>query len=432
MSLSALGIDPANLARQYTQFDRAAKDENLSNKSTAFNSQISAFTKLQTDLTSFNTSLSDNLDVDSTFLANSATVNNADAVSVTTTGKATAGEYDVFVEQLAQAHQVALKFDPTIDLSTDGSLDIDLAGSAFTVDLASLNANPTLSDLASAINADVNNTGVKASVIRSGTETFLMFTSEESGAANQVSLSFTAGTDPNGSNVTSAITGQTELTTAQDAIVKLGTTSPITITSQSNTLDTQIAGVTLNLTKVQAAGDSPVHISVKQDKDATVKNIQGFVDAFNNLTKTISDNDDLKRDSLSSSLRSGLRNDFQGTFEGKTLYSVGIEFDNDGSLKIDSKRLEAALTSDPDLLNKMLTGSNGIMAKLEDRVEPYTKTSGLITSKKQTLQASLDIVTKKQESHDMAMDNLYQRYLSQFTQMQQTIAQLESTMGQFG
>jgi len=30
------------------------------------------------------------------------------------------------------------------------------------------------------------------------------------------------------------------------------------------------------------------------------------------------------------------------------------------------------------------------------------------------------------------MEQVYQRYLSQFTQMQQTIAQLESTMGQFG
>ena len=55
-----------------------------------------------------------------------------------------------------------------------------------------------------------------------------------------------------------------------------------------------------------------------------------------------------------------------------------------------------------------------------------------MSDKKDTLQASLDIVTRQQASHEFSMEQVYQRYLSQFTQMQQTIAQLESTMGQFG
>jgi len=432
MSLSALGIDPANLANQYTQIDRAAKDQSLSNKSSEFSTQISAFTKLQTNLTSFHESLTDNLGVDSSFLSNAATVSNEDSLNVTATGEATSGEYDIFVKQLAQAHQVALKFDPNIPLSTDGELNIDLAGNAFSVDLSTLNAGATLSDFASAINSDANNTGVKASVIRSGAETFLMFTSEESGAANQVTLNFTSGADANGNNVTDAITGQTVLTSAQDAIIELGTTSPITVTSEKNTLDTLIEGLTIDLSKVQVAGDSPIHVSVKQDTDETVSNIEGFIDAFNNLTNSITEDDNLKRDSLASSLASALRNDFQGTFEGKTLYSVGIEFDRNGDLTVDTDRLEEALKTSPDLLDKMLTGSNGIMSKLEDRIEPYTKSSGLLTSKKQSLQSSLDLITQKQESFNTSMELVYQRYLSQFTQMQQTIAQLESTMGQFG
>jgi len=55
-----------------------------------------------------------------------------------------------------------------------------------------------------------------------------------------------------------------------------------------------------------------------------------------------------------------------------------------------------------------------------------------MSDKKDTLQASLDIVIRQQASHEISMQQVYQRYLSQFTQMQQTIAQLESTMGQFG
>ena len=79
----------------------------------------------------------------------------------------------------------------------------------------------------------------------------------------------------------------------------------------------------------------------------------------------------------------------------------------------------------------MLTGADGLMAKLEQRVEPYTKSYGLINDKKNTLQASLNLVTDKQQRHEYSMEQVYNRYLSQFTQMQITISKLESSMGQF-
>ncbi|MEM7389163.1 MAG: flagellar filament capping protein FliD, partial [Pseudomonadota bacterium] len=159
---------------------------------------------------------------------------------------------------------------------------------------------------------------------------------------------------------------------------------------------------------------------------------QSFVDKFNSLTNGITSNQYLKRDNMAAGLARSLRNDFQGTFEGKTLFSVGIEFDRSGNLKIDNKKLEEAMATNPEQLTSMLTGENGLLSKLETRVEPFTKSYGLMTDKKQSLQASLNIVTRQQKDHEVSMEQVYQRYLSQFTQMQQTIAQLESTMGQFG
>ena len=268
--------------------------------------------------------------------------------------------------------------------------------------------------------------------MRSGSETFLVMTSEESGAANQISLNYMPGLDANGTDITNAIANQTELTNGQDSIIKLGASSALTITSTTNTLEDVIDGVTLTLTKAQNVGDTPVRVGVSQDQEASKSNIQGFVDKFNSLVNGITSNDNLKRDSLASGLARSMRNDFQGTFEGKTLYSVGIEFDRNGSLKINSERLEAAMTNDPEKLTRMLTGDDGLMAKLETRVEPYTKSYGLMSDKKDTLQSSLDIIVRQQKNHEVSMEQVYQRYLSQFTQMQQTIAQLESTMGQFG
>lgn len=428
---SALGINPGQLASQYTQIERASKDQLLNTKSTKFSNQIKAFDGLKSNLSSFYDSLKDSLKAESSLFANSATVSDESALNITASGTAASGEYDIFVEQLAQAHQVALSFDPAKTLTTDGELSIDLGGSAFSIDFASLGAGASLSDVAKAINSHVDNTGVKASLVRSGNETFLTLTSKESGAANQITVNFTPGADVNGSDISNAINTKQDLTLGQDAIVKLGANSALTITSASNTLDNVIDGVTLNLTKAQTTGDQPVHISVNQDQDASKENIQKFVDQFNSLTNSITSNDSLKRDNMAAGLARSLRNDFQGTFEGKTLYSVGIEFDRSGNLKIDSKRLEAAMASDPEKLTAMLSGPDGLLSKLETRVEPYTKSYGLMTDKKQTLQASLDVVVRQKKDHEVTMEQVYQRYLSQFTQMQQTIAKLESTMGQF-
>ncbi|WP_418608587.1 flagellar filament capping protein FliD [Pseudoalteromonas sp. US3C1013] len=429
---AALGINPGQLASQYTQIERASKDQLLNSKSSDFSNKIKAFDGLKSNLSSFFDDLKANLKDTSSLFANTVTASDASSLTVNANGTAASGEYDVFVEQLAQAHQVALSFDPAKALPTDGELSIDLAGSAFSVDFASLGADASLTDVVNAINSHVDNSGVKASVVRSGTETFLTLTSAESGVANQVGVSFTEGTDANSSDITNAITNKQDLTLAQDAIVKLGTNSALTITSSSNKLDTVIDGVTIDLTKAQPLGDQPIHISISQDQESSKENIQNFINAFNGLTKSITSNESLKRDSLSAGLARSLRNDFQGTFEGKTLFSVGIEFDRSGNLKIDSKKLEEAMATNPEQLTSMLTGENGLMAKLEARVEPYTKSYGLMTDKKNTLQSSLDIVVRQQKDHEVSMEQVYQRYLSQFTQMQQTIAQLESTMGQFG
>ena len=233
-------------------------------------------------------------------------------------------------------------------------------------------------------------------------------------------------------DITNAITNKQDLTLAQDAIVKLGANSALTITSSSNKLDTVIDGVTIDLTQAQSLGDQPIHISITQDQESSKENIQSFVDKFNSLTNGITSNQYLKRDNMAAGLARSLRNDFQGTFEGKTLFSVGIEFDRSGNLKIDNKKLEEAMATNPEQLTSMLTGENGLLSKLETRVEPFTKSYGLMTDKKQSLQASLNIVNRQQKDHEVSMEQVYQRYLSQFTQMQQTIAQLESTMGQFG
>jgi flagellar hook-associated protein 2 len=429
---SYLSIDPQTLASQYTQIDRAGKDQVLANKSKQFTAQLNAIKKLQTSMGSFLTQLKDFRKADSSLLANTASSSSESTLAVKASGKAVAGSYDIFVQQLAQNHQVAMSFDPTAALATDGEFSIDLAGSSFSVDMAGLPANAKLSDLAAAINNHADNEGVKATLMRSGTETFLVISSEESGAANQLTLGFTAGADAAGADITAALAAKQELKKAQDAIVRLGSDTAISVTSASNTLTDVIEGVTIDLVKAQAADDGPVNIKIGQDQSAIKANLQKFIDGYNGIVSSISGDTNLKNDSMARSVQSQFRAAFQGEIDGKTLYSVGLEFDRNGKLSINSDRLEKALEDDPAALEAMLTSDTGVLAKLEKTVEPYSKTyGGLLGDKQKTLQASLDLVTDKQKRHDYSMELTFKRYLSQFTQMQITIAQLESSMGQF-
>lgn len=425
---SATSLDPAYLAQQYTAIDRAAKDTLLQNQYNSYNTSLKAFQTLKTTLSDFTTHL-ESFGKDG-LLASSAKVSSSNTMAVTVDGSAAPGSYQIYVQQLAQAHQLAMSFDPTQALPTDGDLGITVGSNEFVVDLSSLPASATLSDVATAINNSADNSGVNATVMQSGNETFLLLTSDETGAANQITLNFNAGTDPNGAAFATAVAGAQQLTAAQDAIVQVGSSSAITITSATNTLDNVIDGVKIDLLQAQASGDTPVKIDVAKDSDKTQQNLQGIVDEYNNLMSKLTD-DGIKNDSMSRSLQSLMRSSFQGLFDSKTLYSIGLEFDRTGKLTINSDRLDTALNTDPQQVANMLTGDNGLVNKLQASLAPYSDRYGFLKTKVDNLQSSLDAVSKKQDDFDTKMQLVYKRYLNQFTQMQITISQLESSMSSF-
>ncbi|TCN81729.1 flagellar filament capping protein FliD [Shewanella fodinae] len=425
---SATSLDPAYLAQQYTAIDRAAKDTLLQNQYNSYNTSLKAFQTLKTTLSDFTSHL-ESFGKDG-LLASSAKVSSSNTMAVTVDGSAAPGSYQIYVQQLAQAHQLAMSFDPTQALPTDGDLGITVGSNEFVVDLSSLSASATLSDVATAINNSADNSGVNATVMQSGSETFLLLTSDETGAANQISLNFNAGTDPNGAAFVSAVAGAQQLTAAQDAIVQVGSSSAITITSATNTLDNVIDGVKIDLLQAQTSGDTPVKIDVAKDSDKTQENLQDIVDEYNNLMSKLTD-DGIKNDSMSKSLQRLMRSSFQGLFDSKTLYSIGLEFDRTGKLTINSDRLDTALNTDPQQVANMLTGDNGLVNKLQTSLAPYSDRYGFLKTKVDNLQSSLDAVSKKQDDFDTKMQLVYKRYLNQFTQMQITISQLESSMSSF-
>ncbi|HTO19618.1 MAG TPA: flagellar filament capping protein FliD [Pseudomonas sp.] len=436
------------LAQYDTQYSYSRLDRNKTNytaQQTAINSLSSALSTFQTKLTSLNS-------VSGSILQNKATLSSEGYATANVTSKAQAGSYQFFVKQLASKDQVALQ-----SLPASGSLQIGQPGNAeatgLTVDLADAayqtGGTLDLSKLAADINAQAktNKLGVSATLVRSGGVTNLVLTSEKTGVAQKISLSLDGADEA----TTAASLGSKQLSAAKDAIVYLGAdeASGIALTNSSNTYDNIIDGVSLTFSKAHATGDAPLSIDIAQDNDGTKAKVQEFVDAYNALAGelkklTASGSEDSKRGPLAGdgtvrSIKSMIDNLIRKgvTVDGQqiSLVSLGISNTREGTLTLDSARLDKTLASNPGALDTLFKGTGGtdkgILGALLDRetgLAKYTSSvNGILKNRKDTIADSLKRVEKERERVDTQYDNLYQRYLSQYTNLVTIMNQMNQT-----
>ena len=218
----------------------------------------------------------------------------------------------------------------------------------------------TLQGIRDAINKA--NVGVTATIVSDGSDNpyHLVITSNKTGEKSAMKISVdgadggpvNAGLasllayDPNGTQ------GLTQTSGAQDT--KL-TMNRIAVSSADTTVDDVIQGVSLDLS---ATGSTT--LTVSQDTGSVKDAINGFVKAYNDLNKTIagltSYNADTKTggvlqgDSAVRSIQTQLRRALSTSVEGldsnlTNLSQIGVAFQRDGSLALDSTKLSKAMAS---------------------------------------------------------------------------------------
>ncbi len=433
-------IDPVSMAQMLVAAERANMDSLLKSQATKIKNQSKGLDTLKTQLSTFQTLLKD-LNNTSTLQAQKSTLSQEGFMTVSSNGKAISGQYSLFVRQLAQSHQLGVKFSSETEaLPSDGTLSLTVDGKEMKLDFASLPANATVKDLVSQINGASNNPGVKASLVRSNGEVNLVLTSTSSGTAKAIGMNFTSGGSAASDALAGKVTKPTEITKAQDAIVEMGGSNPLVITSSSNKLENVIDGLTINLTKAQAAGEAPLQLTVEQDNTAMTEALKKFVtgyntlvDELNKLTKSTTDESGLlANDSTVRSLMSQLRSGIRDLPNGMTLSSLGIKTDREGKLSLDETAFTKALTADPELLSKAFGGDDGLVKRLNTITEPFTKRGGSISQRKDSLDASQRRLDDRLESHERRMQNAYNRYLAQYTQLNTVMTQMSQTSSLFG
>ncbi|WP_395489404.1 flagellar filament capping protein FliD [Cedecea davisae] len=431
-------LDPQYLATQLAGYDIAAMKAALEKQSKSLGAQKTALTALRTAMSDFRTALTALNKTDSGMLQNVATTNIEGIANVTASSSAQKGTYNLFVEQLASAHQIS--FDDMTDESiknATGTMTITINGKSMDIEMDDLQS---LSDLTKKINTnnDKDAPGVTASLIRTDGKVSLMLSSDESGEANKVELD-TSKMDANSAQKFSTFE---TITQARNAKFKLGESNKV-YESSSNTLDKLIDGVTIKLTKAQKDGDEPLRIDVGVDNTATKEQMQTFVDAFNTLkgelgklTNSGSDGKDrgaFAGDAGIASLERDMNNLLRQTFGDKNMTDYGITASRDGTLSIDSTKLDKALSEDPQGLNDLFNGKDGLIKGMDKSLDKYLNTSnGLLKGRQETLdrqQSEMDIRSDKIQAR---YDTSYNRYLKQFTQLQSIMTQMNNTMSMFG
>jgi len=441
-------INPTSMAQQlataYTQSAQSLLDaQSKSSKATA-----AALSKLQGALQAFDGALK-SLSTKPSLAQLSATLGNPAIANASVSASASAGSYPLFVEQAASSQQIAFQDLPAVPVAMGGSMAVQLGnGAAFNVDLNSADADGdgTLSqtEIARAINQAPNNAGlVTAMVMTAGGVTQLMLSSGVSGAAGGITLD-TSGL--NAGDLKTKLSGPSvELAPARDAVVWLGAQGSGVRMQQSSNSFTAISGVTLTLLQANKPGDVPVTLSVAKDDGATTANVKSFVDAWNGLEKTLDELTSVgsakdgvaaaafASDSGVRALRDRLGNLLRQSYGGLSLRELGLSVDRNGALALDSARLNKTLAATPDALDKVFGSAaagaaSGLMGDLSKQVDQWTNLgSGQIKQRQSSVQSMQKAIGQRQARLDAQYQQSYQRYLKQFTQLQNLQSQLGDT-----
>ncbi|HWH93083.1 MAG TPA: flagellar filament capping protein FliD [Baekduia sp.] len=359
---------------------------------------------------------------------------NTSKFTVTRTGGAAPGGYDVAVNQLATAERQTYKF---VSPGADGTLAIGNADGSARASVA-LKAGATVDDAVAAINSSSTSNLYAVNV-----------------NGNLVLAAKTTG-DTSGFQVSgSGIDSQLELVAGQNAKVTINGTL---YERQSNTITDALPGVSITLKGKTAAADT-VGLTVGSpgpDKDKLVAKVKAFVTAYNDIvTSTRADltekpvngattTADVQKgtlfgDSGLSTMLSQFRTTLSSSIDGLSgLTSMGdigvstgaasatISQDSlDGKLTLDEDKLRTALDTNPNGVRALLggvSGTNGFSQAFGAILKSYQGSAGLIQSRITSATSDLSDLAAKLTRFDARMDAKEARLQKQFTAMEQALS----------
>ncbi len=232
----------------------------------------------------------------------------------------------------------------------------------------------------------------------------------------------------------------------------LGTNAKLTIngtsiTSSSNTVTSDISGVSGLTLTLNAETTSTATVAITADTTAATTAIETFVSAFNDVianTDTATSNTGyLYGETSLNSIRNRLRtmvtsdtgNEAYASLAdiGITTGAIGTSVSEDtNKLVIDSTKLAEALASDPDAVKKLFLGdtdadTTGVMSQMETVLENSTdSTNGYFVKREESFETSTDRLNDKIDRMTLSLESYRTQLEKKFSAMDTIISNLNS------
>ncbi len=431
------GINTTQLVADLVSASFGPKEDAVNTRVSTNNSRISALASAKSSLETFSTALTDLLkssDYNGQPVSNDPSIA---SVSLMTGGVPTGLPAQIEVSQLAKGQVLqSTPLSAATAVAGTGSLTLTVGATTKTITLTSP-AN-TLSDLAAAINA--SNAGVSASIVTDQAGSRLVIKGA-TGAANAFTLTPDASADTDLQRFTwdGAAGGMTRPQPAQNAKILIDN---VDMEFTSNEITTAIPFVRIDLNK--AAPGTTVTLATNQPTTSMKDLVGEFVSAYNSLKKALNTATAATGNADTAGLLSsdpGVREmsrrlaaltsaQLAPSGQYQTLADLGIKTQRDGTLVLDSVRLDAAIAADPQAITQMLNpsvvdaGHPGLAGALKTVTDYVNGTDGPIAAS----QASYD---KLQKSLQKQLDDLSTDKGNYSDQLTKVYATMQTRLLQF-
>lgn len=442
-------IDVNSLVSSLMEVERAPLRA-LAAKNSKYQANLSAFGVTKSALSTLQTAsraLRDAMTIiPATVTSSTPTVATATALAGTTPAN-----FSLSVQTLAQAHRAYSGAFATADTVVGGgTITIDRGsynGTTFTVNSGipavtiTIPANATLSAIRDTINnADA---GVTASVVNDGTGFRLVLGADATGAAYGMRIRTTdddgGHTDASGLSQLAfdpeaAVGAGRNMTQARAAADAAFSVDGLSMTRASNDVGDAIGGVTF---KLIGAGNTDV--GVARDLTKMRSTLDELVKAYNSASGTLKSQSSYDPASRSggplngeSSIRSiltQLRRTVTSEYgvvgdPYRTLSSLGVTLQSDGTLAVNATQYEAAIGTDPVAASALI---GEFATALNSSLDTALGSGGALAARTDGIQTAMQRLTDQQERIEARLESVEARYRAQFAALDNLLGRMNAT-----
>ncbi|BCL75359.1 flagellar hook-associated protein 2 [Jeongeupia sp. HS-3] len=485
------GLDINTIVSQLMQIEQQPINK-LNTKVASFQSQLSALGMVKGAMSSFQSAVSALLDINK-LNGVKASSSTPEIATITAGNTADLGNFALEVSQLAKAQRITTnakdgggaplyKNADTVLASGDLSgakLTFTfgtVSGSAFTVnpdvktatvDLSGASKDDKLSlgEVRDAINKQ-SDLGVTASIVKDGDNSVrLVLTGTKTGENMAFKLDVNAGAATSSGlnelafDPAAPSGGSFGILPGDVAQNAEATINGIKVSNQSNTMTDVIGGLTINLLKttLDSAGKStPITLTSTRDSGAIKAALGAFVKAYNDVQASITSVSGYDATSKTSGILQGdasvrgvqnqLRSMLSEAFGGgdqavKTLSQLGVSFQKDGKLALDSAKLDKAVTGNLDSVLSFLgaydktknptkapdssQGSFGVA--LNDMLDKMLTKGGTLDSRTDGINQSIKQLGRQQDTMTTKLTETEARLRKQYVALDQTLTKMQQS-----